>query len=376
MSGRMPPRLRKNDLGERVETTPGRVLVVDDDPSTLRTLARLLKLNGYECSTASSADEARAVMSQDHVTLVLSDVDMPGESGIDLLESLVAQHPDTATVMVTGIDDRELAERALRLGAYGYVIKPFETNEILINISNALRRRQLEIENREHRERLEAKVRERTGHLWNALRELEQAQEGLRVSHGRMIERLALAAEFRDMETVGHLRRMTRYVELLAQRAGMEEGEIQTLRVAALMHDVGKAGVPSEILLKPGKLTEAEFERVKEHARIGARLLADDSSELLKLAARIAETHHEWVDGTGYPEGLKGSAIPLEARIVAIADAFDALTSNRPFRRAYHLGQAVEIMESEAGTHFDKKLLGTFLDAMDEVVSIKNSEDL
>lgn len=355
-----------------METTPGRVLVVDDDPSTLRTLARLLKLNGYECATASSADEARAVMSQDNVTLVLSDVDMPGESGIELLESLVAQHPDTATVMVTGIDDRELAERALRLGAYGYVIKPFETNEILINVSNALRRRQLEIENREHRELLEAKVRERTGHLWNALRELEQAQEGLRVSHGRMIERLALAAEFRDMETIGHLRRMTRYVELLAERAGMEEAEVRTLGVAALMHDVGKAGVPSEILLKPGKLTETEFARVKEHAGIGARLLADDSSELLKLAARIAETHHEWVDGTGYPNGLKGSAIPLEARIVAIADAFDALTSNRPYRRAYHLGQAVEIMEAEAGTHFDRKLLGMFFDAMDEIVAIKN----
>ena len=355
-----------------METNDGRVLVVDDDPSTLRTIARLLKLNGYECVTAASADEARAVISQDHVALVLSDVDMPGESGIDLLDSIAATHPDTATVMVTGIDDRELAERALRMGAYGYVIKPFETNEILINVSNALRRRQLEIENRSHRERLESIVKERTAHLWAAINELEQAEEGLRSSHLRMIEKLALAAEYRDIETSAHLTRTSRYTELLALRAGMEEEEAALLRVASLLHDVGKAGVPANVLLKPGKLSPDEFENVKLHPEIGARMLADDPSELLQLAARVALTHHEWMDGSGYPQGLKGKDIPLEGRIVAIAESFDALTSNRPYRKAYHLGEAVDIMEAERGTHFDPKLLEMFLNAMDELVAIKN----
>ena len=357
-----------------MESKDGRVLVVDDDPSTLRTLARLLKLNGYECVTASSADEARNVISQDHVALVLSDVDMPGESGLDLLESIASKHPDLATVMVTGMDDRELAERALRMGAYGYVIKPFETNEILINVSNALRRRQLEIETRSHRERLESAVKERTAHLWATLNELEQAQEGLRSSHLRMMERLALAAEYRDIETAGHLTRVSRYSELLALRAGMEEEEAAALRVASLMHDVGKAGVPAQILLKAGTVTPDEFDEIKKHPEIGARMLEDDPSELLQLAALIAWTHHEWVDGSGYPRGLKGKEIPLEGRIVAIAEAFDALTSNRAYRKAFHLGQAVEIMESESGTHFDRKLLGLFFDSMDEIVAIKNEE--
>ena len=357
-----------------MEPKDGRVLVVDDDPSTLRTIARLLKLNGYECVTAASAKEARAVIADDHVALVLSDVDMPGESGIDLLDSIASTHPDTATVMVTGIDDRELAERALRMGAYGYVIKPFETNEILINVSNALRRRQLEIENRSHRERLESAVKERTAHLWAALNELEQAQEGLRSSHLRMIEKLAVAAEYRDIETAGHLTRTSRYTELLALRAGLPEEEAAMLRVASLMHDVGKAGVPAHVLLKPGKVSAEEFDDIKLHPEIGARMLEDDPSELLQLAARIALTHHEWVDGSGYPRGLKGKDIPLEGRICAIAEAFDALTSNRPYRKAYHLGEAVEIMEAESGTHFDAKLLELFFNAMDELVTIKNEE--
>jgi len=357
-----------------VDAKEDRVLVVDDDPSMLRTIARLLKLNGYECLTAASASEARALIDQDGVALVLSDVDMPGESGIELLDSIASEHPGTATVMVTGIDDPELAERALRMGAYGYVIKPFESNEILISVSNALRRRQLEIENRTHRERLETAVRERTAHLWATLSELEQGQETLRMSHVRMVERLALTAEYRDVGTSGHLVRMSRYTELLALRAGYEAEDAASLRIASLMHDVGKAAVPSGILLKPGKVTTEEFDDIKKHPEAGASILRDDPSDLLQLAARVALTHHEWFDGSGYPHGLKGEEIPLEGRIVAVADSFDALTSNRAYRRAFHLGQAVEIMEAESGTHFDPKLLELFLDSMDELVAIKNGE--
>jgi putative two-component system response regulator len=346
------------------------ILLVDDDPATLKLLGRVLESTGYLCSTASSAEDARKHLGEQTFSLVITDVEMPGDSGIDLLERVAVDYPDTATLMVTGMDDTDLAKRALHMGAYGYVIKPFEANEIVINVTNALRRRSLEIENRNHRERLEQMVKERTAELWNAITDLEHSQKDLRLSREETINRLALAAEFRDDETVRHTERMSRYCELIARLAGQDDQQCELLRTASVMHDVGKIGIPDGILLKPGTLTAEEAEIMRGHCEIGHKILSGSNWELLNLAAVIALSHHERLDGTGYPLGLAGNDIPFEGRIAAIADVFDALISHRVYRKAFTIGEAVEMMKAGRGTHFDPHLLDLFMGSLDQVLKI------
>jgi putative two-component system response regulator len=347
------------------------LLLVDDEPSSLKLLQRVLESAGYICTTAGSAKEARALLEGSAFSLILSDVEMPGESGIDLLEQVSKSYPDTATLMVTGVDDTDLAKRALTMGAYGYVIKPYEANEILINVTNALRRRHLELENRRHNEHLEDLVKERTTELWNAINELEQAHLDLRLSREETINRLAIAAEFRDDETQRHTERMSRYCELIALLAGFDERSAELLRTASVMHDVGKIGVPDRILLKPGALDEDEAGIMRTHCEIGHKILSGSGWELLDTAAVVALTHHEWVDGTGYPYALSADDIPIEGRIAAIADVFDALVSNRVYRKAFPLGEAVDMMKAGRGSHFDAHLFDLFIGAMDQVLTIK-----
>ena len=346
------------------------ILLVDDEISVLRNLHRLLERQGYSCSMATSAAEARKLLSGKSFDLILSDVNMPGGSGLELLEDVSRDHSDTATVMVTGMDDRALAESALTMGAYGYVIKPYESNEILIDVSNALRRRSLEIENRKHREKLQQMVDERTADLWNAVRRLELAERAVRESREETIQRLSVAAEFRDDDTAQHVNRMSRYTELIARRLGDDYDHCELLRTASVMHDVGKIGIPDRILLKPGPLTDEEFDVMRTHAEIGYRILSGSDSDLLEAAASIAFTHHEWWDGTGYPKGLSGEDIPLEGRIAAIADVFDALTSDRLYRKGFKFGEAMDMMSAERGTHFDPRLLDLFFDSLNDVVEI------
>ena len=359
------------ELGSFVEEDSKRILVVDDEEPVTRMLARMLQRAGYDCEVAFNAEQAKDLLAAKGFALVLSDVNMPGDSGIQLITDILDQYPDTAVVMVTGEDDTSLAKVALDRGAYGYVIKPFEPNEILINVANALRRRELEIENRGHRERLEEMVRHRTSELWKSVQELEIAQKELRSSREETIRRLAMAAEFRDNETARHFHRMSRYCSLLAEKLGEDVQRCELIRLASVMHDVGKIGIPDNILLKPGKLNPEEWTIMKTHAEIGYRILSGSNSELLKLGASIALTHHERMDGKGYPQGLVEDEIPMEGRIAAIADVFDALTTNRVYRRAYPLGEALEIMKAGRGDQFDPRLLDTFFDSMDMVLGIK-----
>jgi putative two-component system response regulator len=347
------------------------VLLVDGDPSFRAMLARLLERSGYTCSAAADATEAREALRQRAFELVLADVDMPGPSGLDLARDIHTEYPDTAVVMVTGVDDTRVARAALELGAYGYVVKPFEANEILVEVASALRRRALEVENRAHRERLEQMVRERTSELWGAIGKLEVADKELRLAQEDTVERLSIAAEFRDDETARHVQRMSRYSSLLVSRTGGDAERAELVRIASVMHDVGKIGIPDSILLKPGKLTPEERRIMEQHSEIGYRILSGSRSEVLSLAATIAWTHHERVDGTGYPRRLSGVAIPFEGRVAAIADVFDALTSHKVYKKAFPLGQAVDIMREGRGTHFDAELLDVFLDAIDEVIRIK-----
>ncbi|MGH2700571.1 MAG: HD domain-containing phosphohydrolase [Actinomycetota bacterium] len=349
---------------------PPRILVVDDEEAVRRLLARLLERSGYSCAVAGNSAEAEALLAKEDFDLLLTDMDMPGESGLHLIRSSSTKYPELATVMVTGLDDTALATSALALGAYGYIIKPFESNEILINVSNALLRRSLEIENRSQQQRLERMVEERTAELWNAMRDLESTQEELRRSRAETIRRLSIAAEFRDDETGKHIQRMSRYSALLAHELGVDSERGELIRVASQMHDIGKLGIPDNILQKPGKLTPDERAVMQRHCEIGWRILSGSHSELLDLAAIIALSHHERVDGTGYPHGLSGSDIPFEGRIVAVADVFDALTTDRVYRPALPLGRALDIMRDGKGTHFEVEALEAFFGALDDVIRI------
>ena len=356
-----------------VPTARERILIVDDEEQIRTLLARLLGAQGYDCLTAEDAAVARRVLEETRVALVLSDVNMPGESGIDFTREVLARFPDTAVVMVTGMDDRKYADVAIELGAYGYVLKPFKPNELIINVGNALRRRTLEIDNRGHRERLEQTVLDRTAALRDTIAQLETSETELRRLREETIRRLSWAAEFRNQETGEHIVRMSLYCTLLARVAGLDADRAEMIRIASPMHDVGKIGVPDRILLKSGRLTEDERKVMQGHTEIGHRILAGSGVELLDLAALMALTHHERMDGTGYPRGLSGDEIPIEGRITAVADVFDALTSDRIYRQAFQPDEARATMLEGRGTQFDAALLDLFFDSFDDVLAIRRS---
>jgi putative two-component system response regulator len=286
---------------------------------------------------------------------------MPGESGLALAKHVLAEYPATAVIMVTGLDDPVLAETALAFGAYGYVIKPFTPNELVIAVVNALRRRGEEIENRAHREMLRRLVRVRTAALARSADELRHSHEGT-------VRRLAETIEHRDQDTGAHTDRVSRYASVLAAHVGLDP---ELIRLASAMHDLGKVGLPDRILLKRGALTDEERREMQGHTTIGHTILGGSNSGLLKVAARIALTHHERFDGSGYPQGLAGDEIPVEGRITAIADVFDALTSARPYRPAFSVEEATLMMRRERGRQFDPGLLDMFLTVIDEVLVVR-----
>jgi cyclic di-GMP phosphodiesterase len=351
-----------------VETSPRReaVLVVDDDAAIRRLIARILERADLECTEAPDAAIALRLAVEREFSLVTCDINMPGGSGLELVRRLRERHRDVAVLMVSGMDDLEIASEAAGLGAFGYIIKPFATNELLIAAENALRRRDLEIENRLHKEELESLVAFRTSELSSAIEQLSRTEMALRESQEEAIQRLAHAAEYRDPTTGAHINRMSRTCELLAEKVGQGRERSELIRIASPMHDIGKIGVPDEILRKSGKLTSEEMDEMRKHPTIGGEILAGSDSELLRLGASIALSHHERWDGSGYPNGLTGQDIPIEGRIVAIADVFDALTSERPYKPAFAVDHAVAVMTEERAVHFDPELLDAFLELIDD----------
>jgi putative two-component system response regulator len=350
-------------------TARSAVLVVDDDAAIRHMIARILERSGYVCTEAADPGAALRVADERAVDLVMCDVHMPGGSGLRLVRDLRERHPDIAVLMVSGMDDRQTATLAIDSGAYGYIVKPFEANEILIAADNALRRRELEIENVAHRKHLELLVAERTADLTATVERLSRAEQALQASQEEAIRRLAHAAEFRDPTTGAHLNRMSRTCGLLAERSGLDKTRAEMIRIASPMHDIGKIGVSDEILRKPGKLTPGEWDEMRKHPMMGSEILAGSDSELLQIGGVIALTHHERWDGAGYPHRLEREEIPVEGRIVALADVFDALTSERPYKPAFEIDHAVGIMKEERGRHFDPDLLDIFLTLVDDVVS-------
>lgn len=347
------------------------ILIVDDQEPIRLSLGMILEDQGHRCHFASDAEEALLHIEQHRYELVLCDINLPGMSGIELVKQLTRHHPEIAVVMVTAMDDPFIAEAATDNGAYGYILKPFHPNLIYIHVANALRRRQLELEHRSSRLLLESAVAQRTQELTQHIERLKHTELSLKRSQEETIQRLARAAEFRDGETAQHIQRMSSFTALLGRLAGLTHERVEMLRLASPMHDVGKLGIPDSILLKPGRLTPAEFQIMQEHAMIGYRILSGSSSELLELGAVIALTHHEKYNGTGYPRRLVGTQIPIEGRITAIADVFDALTSRRVYKEVFPLERTLSILRENRGTHFDPELLDIFLENLDAFLILK-----
>ena len=336
---------------------PERLLIVDDDPGVREVLYRWLIDEGYPCECAGSAEEALELLRPGAFALVVADIGLPGKSGVELLREVRDRLPDTAVMMVTALTDRLTAIRALELGAYGYLIKPFERNEVVINVVNALERRRLVLQSEAYGRRLEEKVRQQTSDL--------------RVSHEEISLRLIAAQEYRHDETGAHIRRIGLYAEAVGRRMGYPRELTEMLRLAAPMHDVGKIGIPDSILLKKGKLDPGEWEIMKTHTTIGARILKGSAIELLNLSREIALCHHEKWDGSGYPNGLAGDDIPEAAHVVAILDVYDALVHERVYRPAFPEEKALGIMREGSGTQFRPALLDLFLEMLPELRRIR-----
>jgi cyclic di-GMP phosphodiesterase len=350
--------------------TPAEVLVVDDDEQGRHILGRILQGYGYICHLAANVREARRVLELMRPDLVLSDVRMPGESGIALLEYIRAEFPALPVVMVSGIEGINVATGALELGAYGWVGKPYDANQVLIAVANALIRARLEAESREYEERLERAVQDRTSQLAETVEKLERSESELRRVTQDTILALTRAIERRDIETANHIERVSLYATVLAQHLGVERDFCEMIREASPMHDVGKVGIPDGILLKPGRVTAAEFSVIKQHVALGHSILSFSDQPLLRLAAEVAETHHERWDGGGYLHGLRGDEIPLVGRITAIADTFDALVSRRVYKDPVPLEHALAVINESRGMQFDPDLVDVFLECREDVATI------
>jgi putative two-component system response regulator len=346
------------------------ILVVEDDDQVRTLVERILDGEGrYRTTAVPDAHEARACLSTSVYSAALIDHGLPGETGIELLAYVRTQYPDVATIMVTALNDRATVARALGLGAFGYVVKPYRVDELLINLASGLHRRGLQIETRRYIEELEDQVQDRTTRLREAL---VQVETGLApVAAGDVIERLSSVLTVRDEETGVHIRRMSNYTALLADRAGLLVDH-EEIRLASAMHDIGKVGIPDAILQKPGPLAPDERRMMERHTVIGSQLLSESHSDLLQLGAIIALTHHEKWDGTGYPYGLAGLDIPAVGRVAAVADVFDALTSDRVYRPAMGVKEALDLMRVGRTTNFDPEYLDLFFGSLDAVMELRH----
>jgi response regulator RpfG family c-di-GMP phosphodiesterase len=340
---------------------PGKlnVLVVDDDQAVRELLADGLEAFGYPAVTASGIDEAFEIVRREPLRLVLSDIDMPGGDGIELLNRIKRYDPQLDVIMVTGAIDADTAVGAIRKGASDYVTKPFNLDEVQIVVERTLEKRRLILENQAHQEHLEELVEQRTAELVEKNREVKKLYTALEDTYEATLQALVTALDLRDNETHGHSYRVVEYATVVAQRMHVSGDDLTWLRRGAILHDVGKIGVSDTILRKPGKLTEEEWDEMKRHPEMGYRML--QHIPFLEPALGIVLHHQERFDGTGYPHGLAGEEIPLGARIFAVVDTFDAMTSDRPYRRAMGLEEVRAEVTRCSGTQFDPQVVEAFL---------------
>lgn len=338
------------------------ILVVDDETQVTRLIERILHREGYLHVTTLNEPEAVVPLCRElKPDLVLLDLNMPNLSGFEVLAQIQLEDYDfetTPVVVLTGERGREPRMRALNLGARDYIFKPFDF-EVLARIRNLLEHRLLSKRLFFQNQILEERVQQRTFELQEA--------------HIETVRRLGLAAEFRDDDTGEHVIRICESTRLLATALGEDKERAVRFGLAAKLHDIGKLGIPDSILLKPARLSEAEFEVMKTHTTIGAQILSGAHSTLLQTAKVIALSHHEKWDGTGYPEGLEGENIPYSARLVAVCDVFDALTSSRPYKEPWTVERAVSHIQEQSGRHFDPTMVDAFLSVLDDILKLRKA---
>ncbi len=340
------------EQGASAHSGPCRVLVVDDEPSVRKMLTTLLSQAGVPCSAAANAREALTMLEKASFQAVISDLRMGATSGLELLREVRAHFPKLAFLMATGVDDVRVGVQAMKLGADDYLLKPFDIDVVLASLQRALERKQLEREVENYRRHLEEMVSQRTQQLQAAMTELER-------SHSATLEALGRAIDLRDGPTAGHSRRVLLYSVKIAEAIGGMEDQLKTLGMGAWLHDIGKLAIPDSILLKPGALNEQEREIMERHVELGYDLVK--GIPFLADAAEIILAHHERHDGSGYPRGLRGKDIPMCARIFAVADSFDAMTSDRPYRSALPVQTARSVIDGGRGELFDPEIVDAFL---------------
>jgi len=331
---------------------PAQCLVVDDDQQVRDSLVRVIQSQGLGCLAASSADEALALLSQHAgIAVLISDIRMPGTDGVGLLREVRRQYPDTAVIMLSAVADVQIAVECLKAGALDYIAKPMVIGEVQARVAKALEKRELTLQNRYYQQHLETEVRRQRARIEQLF--LEGAQT------------LAHALEAKDAYTRGHSRRVGEYAVRTAVVLGYTGEFLDSIRLGAELHDIGKIGTRESILNKPGGLTPEEFRHVAEHAVLGERILAPLAGDR-PVVLHIARSHHERMDGDGFPDGLRGEGIPVEARIVAVVDAFDAMTTNRAYRESLTPDRAFTELRRCAGLQFDPAVVDAFTAAFPE----------
>lgn len=331
--------------------TDARLLIVDDEPMIRELLCAFLEDNGYCCESSGSVEEALEVLEQGGVDLVISDLHMPEHTGLELLDSISRNYPHTAFLMATAAPDTKSAVQAMRNGAADFLVKPLDLKQVLDTVRSTLAR-QRDADAREHQQQeTERLLTERTRQLGFALQQVQQTS-------GETLRALAMALDVRAQDVAGHSLRVSRYAVELAVKMGYAEEDRKRIEHASYLHDIGKLGIPDAILNKPAALSEEETEVMRGHVRIGFDLVMQVQS--LAAAADLVLAHQEHFDGSGYPRALKGEAIPLDARIFAVADALDAMTSDRPYRQAMSWEKASEEIERQSGKQFDPAVVAAF----------------
>jgi putative nucleotidyltransferase with HDIG domain len=333
------------------------ILVVDDEEAIREVVSTMLESKGYQCTAVSNGRAAQDQVKRQTPDLILSDMIMPEMDGIKLLDWVRQYDPEVPVIMVTAMHDISTALEAIRRGAYDYILKPFEKDQLFMGVGRALQHRRLIIENRSYQRNLEQLVEERTAQLTGAITQLEQ-------SYDDTLEALGSALDLKDAETEGHCQRVTAFTISIAKAVPVPNPYLSVLARAAFLHDIGKMAIPDGILRKPGPLDDHEKQIMRKHCEIGYNMLI--RIPFLRDAAEIVLAHQEFFDGSGYPRSLKGEQIPLGARIFTIADSLDAMISDRPYRKALPMNHAREEIRRCSGTQFDPKMVDVFMSIPEE----------
>ena len=357
-----------------IDRPPYRILVVDDEPDFLVLHASYIKALGYDVETAADGIETLEKLPLD-IDMILLDGKMPGMDGFEVARRIrsMPEYSYVPIVMATGLTKPEDRRRALEVVINDFVTKPLDPQELGLRARWLLDFKAAHDRLAEHKSELERSVERKTKALRHALEETSEAKRLIYEGHLDTICRLTIAAEYRDHATASHIERVGLCSEIVAAKIGLSPGEVETIRHAAQLHDVGKIGIPDHLLLKPGPLDDDEWVIIRSHAAMGAQILTQSTSPVMQMGEKIALAHHEKWDGSGYPNGIAGDLIPLEARICAVVDVYDAITMDRPYRPAFSKDHALEMMRKIDGSHFDPEVLNAFLESLDDIREVQTA---